>query len=97
MTAACAPARVTAPLEPVWLRVDGYAIMQCLLFLVDQLRQWCRAEDFSLTLEQRRSLAKKIGLGRKPKTVETAPIPKAKKTPTTRRPRKKPAEAEQSA
>lgn len=49
--------QVTAPLEPVWLRVDGYAVMQCLLFLIDQVRESCRAEEISLALEQRRSLA----------------------------------------
>ncbi|WP_336963671.1 MucR family transcriptional regulator [Sphingobium aquiterrae] len=47
--------------------------------------------------EQRRSLAKKIGLGRKPRAAEPAPAPEAKKAPVARRPRKKPAEAEQPA
>jgi exonuclease, DNA polymerase III, epsilon subunit family len=48
---------VIAPVEPVWLRVDSYALSQCLIFLVDQLQQWCRATQLRLTLEQRRSLA----------------------------------------
>lgn len=48
---------VSAPVEPVWLRVDSYALSQCLVFLVDQLQQWCRATNLRLTLEQRRSLA----------------------------------------
>lgn len=48
---------VSAPVEPVWLRVDSYTLSQCLIFLVDQLMQWCRAEQLRLTLEQRRSLA----------------------------------------
>lgn len=48
---------VSAPVEPVWLRVDSYALGQCFVFLVDQLQQWCRAANLRLTLEQRRSLA----------------------------------------
>lgn len=48
---------VSAPVEPVWLRVDTYGLTQCLIFVIDQLRQWCRATDLSLTLEQRRGLA----------------------------------------
>lgn len=48
---------VIAPVEPVWLRIDSYALSQCLMFLVDQLLQMCRAVDLRLTLEQRRSLA----------------------------------------
>lgn len=67
----------------------------------DYRSKWNLPSDYPMVApnyaEQRRSLAKKIGLGRKPRTVETAPAPKAKKTPTTRRPRKKPTEAEQSA
>ncbi|MEG8219606.1 MucR family transcriptional regulator [Sphingomonas sp. HH69] len=67
----------------------------------DYRTKWNLPSDYPMVApnyaEQRRSLAKKIGLGRKPRTVEAAPVPKAKKTPTTRRPRKKPTEAEQSA
>jgi DNA polymerase-3 subunit epsilon len=48
---------VSAPVEPVWLKIDSYAIIQCLMFLIDQLREWCRAEDLSLTLETKRALA----------------------------------------
>ncbi len=48
---------VTAPVEPVWLQVDSYALSQCLIYLTDQLVEWCRAEQLSLTLEHRRSLA----------------------------------------
>ena len=42
---------VTAPLEPVWLKIDSYAIIRCLLFLIDQLTEWCRADELTLTLE----------------------------------------------
>src|SRR5512147_1509737 len=48
---------VSAPLEPVWLKIDSYAIIRCLLFLVDQLTEWCRADDLTLTLEAKRALA----------------------------------------
>ncbi len=48
---------VTAPVEPVWLQVDSYALAQCLIYLTDQLREWCRATELCLTLEHRRSLA----------------------------------------
>ena len=48
---------VTAPVEPVWLKVDSYAIIQCLIFLIDQLGEWCRADDLTLTLETKRALA----------------------------------------
>ncbi|MGI9376021.1 MAG: MucR family transcriptional regulator [Tsuneonella suprasediminis] len=45
--------------------------------------------------EQRRALAKKIGLGRKPNAAAPVPVSKAKKTPAPRRPRKKPAQVKQ--
>lgn len=48
---------VTAPVEPVWLEVDSYTLAQCFIYLTDQLIEWCRAEQLSLTLEHRRSLA----------------------------------------
>lgn len=48
---------VSAPVEPVWLRVDSYTIIQCLVFLIDQLCEWCRADDLTLTLETKRALA----------------------------------------
>lgn len=48
---------VSAPVEPVWLKVDAYGLTQCLIFVTDQLRQSCRAESLTLTLEQRRGLA----------------------------------------
>jgi DNA polymerase-3 subunit epsilon len=48
---------VSAPLEPVWLKIDSYAIIRCLLFLVDQLTEWCRADDLTLRLEAKRALA----------------------------------------
>jgi DNA polymerase III subunit epsilon len=41
---------VSVPLEPVRLRVDSYAIARCLIFLIRQLQQACRAEDISLTV-----------------------------------------------
>lgn len=48
---------VSAPVEPVWLKVESFAIIQCLLFLIDQVREFCRAQDLTLKLETRRSLA----------------------------------------
>ena len=48
---------VSAPLEPVWLKIESYAIIQCLLFLVDQVTEFCRARELTITLESRRSLA----------------------------------------
>jgi DNA polymerase III subunit epsilon len=48
---------VSAPLEPVWLKIDSYAIIRCLLFLIDQLTEWCRADKITLTLEAKRALA----------------------------------------
>ncbi|MCU0838035.1 MAG: exonuclease domain-containing protein [Rhodospirillales bacterium] len=48
---------VTAPLEPVWLRVDSYAIAQVVVFLVERIQPLCRAEGFGLHLEARRNLA----------------------------------------
>jgi len=48
---------VTAPLEPVWLRVESYAIAQVVVFLVERIRPLCRAESFGLHLEVRRQLA----------------------------------------
>lgn len=48
---------VTAPLEPVWLRVDSYAIAQVIKFLVERIRPLCRAENFGVHLEARRHLA----------------------------------------
>ncbi|MBK8177109.1 MAG: DNA polymerase III subunit epsilon [Rhodospirillales bacterium] len=48
---------VSAPVEPVWLKIESYAVIQCLLFLVDQLIAWCRAEDMQLTLAAKRALA----------------------------------------
>ena len=41
---------VSVPLEPVRIRVDSYAIARCLIFLIRQLQQACRAEDISLTV-----------------------------------------------
>jgi DNA polymerase-3 subunit epsilon len=48
---------VSAPVEPVWLKVDSYVLICSLGFVIDQLVQSCRAEHLSLKLEQRRSLA----------------------------------------
>jgi len=45
--------------------------------------------------EQRRNLARKIGLGRKPRTVPSSPAPKADKAPVSHRPGKKASVAEQ--
>jgi DNA polymerase-3 subunit epsilon len=48
---------ISAPVEPLWIRLDSYAICQCMQFLIDQLIEACRARHFRLTLEHRRSLA----------------------------------------
>ncbi|MGZ8409559.1 MAG: exonuclease domain-containing protein [Hyphomicrobium sp.] len=48
---------INAPVEPLWIRLDSYAICQCVQFLIDQLVEACRARHFRLTLEHRRSLA----------------------------------------
>jgi DNA polymerase III subunit epsilon len=48
---------VSAPVEPVWLRIDSYTIIQSVLFLIDQVTDFCRAEDLALTLAFKRSLA----------------------------------------
>jgi DNA polymerase-3 subunit epsilon len=51
------PIEVMAPLEPVWLNVDSYAIAQVMTFLVERIKPLCRAENFGLRLEARRHLA----------------------------------------
>ncbi len=51
---------ISAPVEPLWLKVDSYALGQSLLFLVDQLVQACGAMSLSLTLERRRALASMV-------------------------------------
>jgi len=51
---------ISAPVEPLWLKVDSYALGQSLLFLVDQLVQACGAKSLSLTLERRRALASMV-------------------------------------
>jgi DNA polymerase-3 subunit epsilon len=48
---------VSAPVEPVWLKIESFAIIQCLLFLIDQVIEFCRAEDLVLKLESKRALA----------------------------------------
>jgi DNA polymerase-3 subunit epsilon len=47
---------VSAPLEPVWLRTDSYAIARCLIFLIGQLHRICRAEHPSISLHNGRAL-----------------------------------------
>ncbi len=47
---------VSAPLEPVWLRADSYAIARCLIFLIDRLSRVCRAEKPAITLHHGRKL-----------------------------------------
>ncbi|MCU0894944.1 MAG: exonuclease domain-containing protein, partial [Rhodospirillales bacterium] len=47
---------VSAPLEPVWLRADSYAIARCLIFLIGQLQRICRAEQPSISLHTGRKL-----------------------------------------
>jgi DNA polymerase-3 subunit epsilon len=47
---------VSAPLEPVWLRADSYAIARCLIFLIGQLQRICRAEHPSISLHAGRKL-----------------------------------------
>ncbi|PKP94679.1 MAG: MucR family transcriptional regulator [Alphaproteobacteria bacterium HGW-Alphaproteobacteria-16] len=67
----------------------------------DYRAKWNLPPDYPMVApnyaEQRRTLAKKIGLGRKPKAVEPAPAPKARKAPVARKPRKKAVEAPQPA
>lgn len=48
---------IAAPVEPVWLKVDSYAVVRLLLFVIDKLMQMCRAADFLLTLERGQGLA----------------------------------------
>jgi DNA polymerase-3 subunit epsilon len=47
---------VSAPLEPVWLRADSYAIARCLIFLIGQLQRICRAQTPSISLHTGRKL-----------------------------------------
>lgn len=47
---------LSAPLEPVWLDVQSYAIIQSLLFLIDQVTEFCRAENLTLALDSKRAL-----------------------------------------
>ena len=49
--------KTSAPVEPVWLRVDSYALGRCILFLHDRLVHACRAEDVRLALEREQQLA----------------------------------------
>jgi len=67
----------------------------------DYRAKWNLPADYPMVApnyaEHRRSLAKKIGLGHKPRAAEPAPVPEAKKAPAARRPRKKPTQAEQPA
>ena len=48
---------LSAPIEPVWLRVERFALIQCMLFLIEQITDFCRAESLTLILGVRRSLA----------------------------------------
>lgn len=48
---------LSAPVEPVWLRIENYAVIQCMLFLIDQVTDFCRAENLTLKLGFKRSLA----------------------------------------
>jgi DNA polymerase III subunit epsilon len=48
---------ISAPVEPLWISLDSYAICQCVHFLINQLAEACRARHFRLILEHRRSLA----------------------------------------
>jgi DNA polymerase III subunit epsilon len=48
---------ISAPVEPLWISLDSYAICQCVHFLIEQLIESCRAEHFRLILEHQRSLA----------------------------------------
>ena len=68
----------------------------------DYRAKWGLAADYPMVApnyaEQRRTLAKSIGLGRKPRAVAAIPEPvKPAKTSTARRPRKKIAETPQPA
>lgn len=48
---------LSAPAEPVWLHIESYTVIQSLLFLIDQVIEFCRADALSLTLAVKRSLA----------------------------------------
>ncbi len=48
---------ISAPVEPLWINLDSYAICQCIHFLMDRLIDVCRARNFRLTLQHRRALA----------------------------------------
>ncbi len=48
---------VSAPMEPVLLHIESYTIIQCILFLIDQVSEFCRAQDLALTLAVKRALA----------------------------------------
>lgn len=48
---------ISAPLEPLWISLDSYAICQCIHFLMEQLIEVCRAQHFRLSLQHRRALA----------------------------------------
>jgi DNA polymerase-3 subunit epsilon len=51
---------VTAPLEPLWLKADSYAIVQALSFVIERLLNICRAHNLALSLERNRELAAMI-------------------------------------
>ncbi len=52
--------KVSVPIEPLRLKVDSYAVARSMIFLIDQLRFACRAENMSLTLECRPGFANLI-------------------------------------
>jgi DNA polymerase-3 subunit epsilon len=49
--------QVSVPIEPLRFKVDSYAIARSMIFLIDQLRLACRAENIGLTLERHSSFA----------------------------------------
>jgi DNA polymerase-3 subunit epsilon len=51
------PVEVSAPLEPLWLKVDSYTIVRCMVFLLDHVRRACRPQQIEIRLEAGRTLA----------------------------------------
>lgn len=48
---------MSAPLEPLWLKVDSYSVVQSLKFVVTELRQHYQAIKLTLKLERQRLFA----------------------------------------
>ncbi len=51
------PLEMSAPLEPLWLQVDSYAVVQLVLFVITQLRDRYRGQNLELKLENQGAFA----------------------------------------